>query len=66
MTQAMLLFGEGVRHAEEGGGGAVGECGTHREVALITRSTFFSSATTASAAAATTTGGCRAIRASLT
>lgn len=43
----------------------MGECGTHREVALITRSTFFSSATTASAAA-TTTGGCRAIRASLT
>lgn len=64
MTQAMLLFGEGVRHAAEGGR-AVGECGTHREVALITRSTFFSSATTASAAA-TTTGGCRAIRASLT
>lgn len=64
MTQAMLLFGEGVRHAEEGGGSG-GVWHTHREVALITRSTFFSSATTASAAA-TTTGGCRAIRASLT
>lgn len=64
MTQAMLLFGEGVRQRQKREG-AVGECGTHREVALITRSTFFSSATTASAAA-TTTGGCRAIRASLT
>lgn len=64
MTQAMLLFGEGVRQRQKRE--AVGECSTHREVALITRSTFFSSATTASAAAATTTGGCRAIRASLT